>query len=96
MDCRPRTRGFSALLCQGLPGCGASSVLSLDNASRSHERANQTEYLKTDLNSALEHTFENSFELFLTKIIIVAKAAGDFKWNLQFLCYVSSEGSRYV
>ena len=56
----------------------------------------QTENLKTDLNSALEHTFENSFELFLTKIIIVAKAAGDFKWNLQFLCYVLSEGTRYV
>ena len=92
----PALEGFPRRFCQGLPGCGASSVLSLDNASRSHERANQTEYLKTDLNSALEHTFENSFELFLTKIIIVAKAAGDFKWNLQFLCYVSSEGSRYV
>ena len=39
LDCRPHTKGFSALLCQGLPGCGASSVLSLDIASRTHEGA---------------------------------------------------------
>ena len=54
------------------------------------------ESLKTGLNSALKRTFEKSFELFLTKIIIVAKAADDFKCFLQFLCYVSSEGTRYV
>ena len=43
----PALEGFPRRYCQGLPGCGASSVLSLDNASRSHEGANQNRKLKT-------------------------------------------------
>ena len=49
----------------------------------------QTENLKTVLNSALEHTFEKSFELFLMKVIIVTIAADDFKCFLQFCCYMN-------
>ena len=33
----PNKEGFSVSLCQGLPGCDAPSVLTLDIASRSHE-----------------------------------------------------------
>ena len=39
MDCRPRTKGFPRRFCQELPGCDASSVLSLDNAFRSRDGA---------------------------------------------------------